>query len=497
MTGERYWLWLAAACILCLSGVARAQDSDAPNSLGDVARQTRAQHASAPEDKSSKAQDPVSDVRQQHETATIAPTGFVNYNAGDYRLFVPFPFNLEGRENGGAVLLGSNVGVNNAEVLAGTPLPIPANLTDQDLRDTARQLAQAYSPSASCSAIKLGSHKAFRCGLSKTFLLDREVTGSIEFVVANNSLIPVMCVSADDMRECVTHGARGQTCGNIHPTRAEVRKTKAAKLAQLHDQLASERVCDQIIYPSIQLKEDQLREDQLEEDVVARPAATPEEKAPRIEVAAAAIPEHENVSGDSDPSAPSLPSLAELARQNRRAAHGPAQAASDNEETKSGAPAGFQTFALQYCRNPQQCSDVSVVIPEKSEVVSRTNGQHIFKAALDGEPVMLYAGPADVNAPYRSLTDADYTRMRDLANSNGWSREKPDSISTEDFTIGSEPALMTRFRFRRDQKHWWIGERVLVGEPGAQFLLGCAAPEEHFANAEILCTTLVNSLRSE
>jgi hypothetical protein len=145
--------------------------------------------------------------------------------------------------------------------------------------------------------------------------------------------------------------------------------------------------------------------------------------------------------------------------------------------------------------NPQQCSEASVIIPEKAEVVSRINGQHIFKAPLNGDVVMLYAGPADVNAPYRSLTDPDYIRIRDLANTNGWSREKPDSVSTQDLTIEGRRGLMTRFRFQRDQKKWWIGERVLIENAGAQFLLGCAAPEEHFADAEILCTTLVNSLR--
>ncbi len=490
MTGERYWLWLAAACILCLSTFARAQDSDEPNSLGDVARQTRAQLASAGESKSSKAQDLVDEMQQEHEAAAAAPTGFVNYDAGDYRLFVPFPFNLEGRENGGAVLLGSNVGINNAEVLAGTPLPIPPNLSDRDLSDTARQLAQGYSQSASCSAIKLGSHKAFRCGLSKAFLLEREVTGSIEFVVTSNSLIPVMCVSADEMRKCVPRSALGyQPCGNLHPTWDEVQKTKAAKLAQYHDQMANAQACDQIIYPSIQIKEDQLKE-----DIVVHPATIPEGKAPRTEVTAAAIPEPENAVTES---APSAPSLAELARQTRRASHGQTQATLDNAEGNSLAPAGFQAFVLQFCHNPQQCSEASVVIPDKSEVVSRTNGQHIFKAPLDGEPVMLYAGPADVNAPYRSLTDPDYIRMRDLANSNGWSREKPDSVSTQDLTIDGKPALMTRFRFQRDQKRWWIGERVLTGTQGIPFLLGCAAPEEHFADAEVLCTTLVKSLRVE
>jgi hypothetical protein len=36
---------------------------------------------------------------------------------------------------------------------------------------------------------------------------------------------------------------------------------------------------------------------------------------------------------------------------------------------------------------------------------------------------------------------------------------------------------------------------VLIQNRGGQFLLGCTAAEEHFADAEVLCTTLVNSLR--
>jgi hypothetical protein len=183
-----------------------------------------------------------------------------------------------------------------------------------------------------------------------------------------------------------------------------------------------------------------------------------------------------------------------LARETRQVRHGKALATLDNAEGSS-APRGFQSFSLQYCLRPQQCAEASVIIPEKAEVVSSVNGQHIFKAALDGDSVMLYAGPADVSAPYRSLTDPDYIRMRDLANTNGWSREKPDSVSTQDLTIEGRPALMTRFRYQRDQKKWWIGERVLIEDRGTQFLLGCTAPEEHFADAEALCTTLVNSLR--
>jgi hypothetical protein len=136
-----------------------------------------------------------------------------------------------------------------------------------------------------------------------------------------------------------------------------------------------------------------------------------------------------------------------------------------------------------------------VVIPEKAEVVSRTNGQYIFKSLLNGATIMLYAGPADVNAPYRGMTDPDYIRMRDLANSNGWSHEKTDGVSTQELTIEGRSALMTRFRYQRDAKTWWVGERLLIDMQGSQFLVGCTAPEQGFADAEVLCTTLVNSLR--
>ena len=136
-----------------------------------------------------------------------------------------------------------------------------------------------------------------------------------------------------------------------------------------------------------------------------------------------------------------------------------------------------------------------MVIPEKAELVSQTNGQHIFKTQLNASPVMLYAGPADVNAPYRSLTDHDYIRMRDLANPNGWSHEKTDGVSTQELTIEGRQALMTRFRYQRDADTWWVGERTLIEDGDMGFMVGCTSPEQHFADAEALCTTLLNSLR--
>jgi hypothetical protein len=493
----RSWLSIrgvltVTACAICLGTLAWAQDSDSPNALGDVARQARVQHASARVDKSSKAQGLVDEMQEEQEAEENAPVGFKNYNAGDYRLFVPFPYTLEGRENGGAVLLGSRLGITNTEVLAGAPVPIPANVKDSELSNVVRQQASLHGSQAYCSAIKQGSHKAFRCAWQgNPSLLGHVVWGSMEFIVASDSLIPVMCVSPDDMHSCRAYDTWGHnTCSDRDRSLYgwDHRKAQAAADMRSRDERTTFQMCDQVIYPSIQLKE----------DIVVHPATLSERRPPKT--ALGTVPQDTSVAAGGIQG----PSLVDLARETRQAPHGKAQATLDNAEGNS-APAGYQSFSLQYCPNPQQCTEASVVIPEKAEVVSRVNGQHIFKAALNGEPVMLYAGPADVNAPYRSSTDPDFIRMRDLANTNGWSREKPDSVSTQDLTIEGKPALMTRFRYQREPKKWWIGERVLIEtqhiqnqgaqNPAGQFLVGCTAPEARFADAEAWCTTLLNSLR--
>jgi hypothetical protein len=471
-------LWVGVVSVL-----GWGQDSDSQNrSLGDVARQTRAQ-ADA-NGQPSKAQQLVDEMQREQEEAANAPTGFKSYDAGDYRLFVPFPYSLEGRENGGAVLLGSRLGVTNTEVMAGAPIPFPAGITpgmlsDVDILNLVRQLAALHGQSPYCSAIKLGERKAFRCAWSTSpRLLGREVWGTMVFVVASNSVIPVMCVSPDDVlhQQCVVYDTWGHnTCSD----RYQVWPDAQRRIDALYrEETTTVQACDQIIYPSIRLKE----------DVVVHPVMIAEGKLSKT--LSGTVPQDTSVVAGTQSE-----SLAELARQTRQAPRRQAQTKLDNAEGESLAPVGFQSFTLQYCLNPQQCSEAKVVIPEKAEVVSRVNGQYILKSMLNGGAVMLYVGPADVNSPYRSMTDPDYIRMRDLANSNGWTREKTDGVSTQELTIAGRQALMTRFRYQRDQKTWWVGERALIEMPGAQFLVGCTAAEERFAEAEALCTTLVNSLR--
>jgi hypothetical protein len=398
-------------------------------------------------------------------------------------LFVPFPYSLEGRENGGAVLLGSRLGVTNTEVMAGAPIPIAGNKSEGKLTFWARQLADQHGQAANCAAFKLGEHKAFRCSWSGApNLLGHQVWGSMVIVQASNSFIPIMCVSPDDLTQSVTHDRYGyRTCDNPNPSWNEVQQANAAIPIRYRDEMTTAQVCDQIIYPSIHLNE----------DTVVHPSTIRAKSAvPSTKVAAPA--EDAFVSTDQT----ATQSLGDIARKTRQAPHSEAHTQLETAKGASVAPQGFQSFSMQFCLNPRVCGEASVVIPEKAEVVSRVNGQHIFKTPLHGESMMLYAGPADVNAPYRSMTNGDFIRVRNLANSKGWSRETVDGVRTQEMNIDGLPALMTRFRYHRDPNSWWIGERALIEVAAeVQFLVGCTAPEQHFADAEVLCTTLVNSLR--
>lgn len=469
--------WWAIAIPLLLVAPAAPAQSEQADSLADVARQTRAQRQANQGTDSSRARQAVDELSEGQNDGG-APSGFKTYNAGDYRLLVPFPYSLDGRENGGAVLADSPSGVTKAEVMAGNPVPVPANLSDNDLLTQVRQLAGQQGNAPSCSAVQLGSHKAFRCSFSGSpHLLGREVSGTMEVVAASNSLIPVMCISLNQVQCGSDDSHADHACADHDPASNAVQNANANIETRSASDKSAAQICDEIIYPSIQLKEDLVRHlATIPADTLAtNPAVTiPQDSA-------AVVGEEQPVS------------LAELARQTRKAGFN--QAPADHSEAALIPPPGFQPFSVQFCLRPESCGEALVVIPEKTEVVSHVNGQYVFKTMLNGSVAMLYAGPADVNAPYRSMTDPDFIRIRDLANANASSHEKTDGVSTQEMTIEGLPASTTRFRYQRDQNLWWIGERTLIDKDGAQFLLACTAAEEHLADAETLCTTLVNSLR--
>src|SRR5256885_3637579 len=108
---------LALLCILALSLAGRAKSG----SLADAARQARAQKPAQPQGDVNHAQQ-VADELSEEQNSGDAPGGFKIYNAGDYKLAVPAPFTVDGRDEGGTVLSGPSVGSKHAIVLVGTPM---------------------------------------------------------------------------------------------------------------------------------------------------------------------------------------------------------------------------------------------------------------------------------------------------------------------------------------------------------------------------------------
>jgi hypothetical protein len=457
-----------SATLLLAVCAMQAQDSgDQAQSLGDIARQSRAQRTAA-EGQRNKAQDLADEMQAEQEASDNAPTGFRLYDAGDYRLFVPFPFSDEGRDNFGPVLLGSRLGVTHSEVLAGEPVPFPPYVNENTVQGFVQQLASRYTGGAGCAPLPFGSHQAFRCGINNGSLLGHSVSGSMEFIVVSNGVIPVMCVIPNEPP--LTCHVGNQPC-NAYQTRDDYQHYQNQLRARNQETVDSARMCEQIVFPSIALKE----------DMVAHPAKMAEGK-PKA-VSGPVLQDTSVVTGTQ------TLSPADLAKSTR--VHTKAAA-----EVASVAPAGFQSFVLQYCQNPQLCAEASIFIPEKSESVSHVNGQQIFKVTLDGESAFLYAGPADVNAPYRNLTDPEWVHVRDINAVNGWGRDKSEIQSGQELDIDGRNAFMARVRYQRDQKRWWIGERVIIAlGNGSQFLLACTAPEDHFKDAEPMCNTLIKSLR--
>ena len=75
-----------------------------------------------------------------------------------------FLFLIVLRAESGAVLLGSRVGVSDAELLAESRIPVPRNSSANDLVNLARGLASQHGQAAFCNSIAVGQRKVFRCG---------------------------------------------------------------------------------------------------------------------------------------------------------------------------------------------------------------------------------------------------------------------------------------------------------------------------------------------
>jgi len=168
-------------------------------SLADVARQVRAQKQSQPQSDTNKAQQVVDELMDD-QSDTGAPGGFKTYNQGDYKVWVPAPYHVEGQDDAGVVLSGPMVGSKRPIVLVGTPVVAHWGKDDDAFQDAVRHFARLYTPSANCTKTTVANHAAYQCGMAAATLLGGHVTGKAVFVRASGNMYPLFCLAPSDSR---------------------------------------------------------------------------------------------------------------------------------------------------------------------------------------------------------------------------------------------------------------------------------------------------------
>jgi hypothetical protein len=182
-----------AATILMFgcAALAGAQDQQG-GSLADAARQARAQKQANGD--TSQAQQMANELSED-QNEKDAPSGFKTYNAGDYKLWVPAPYKVEGHEDAGVVLSGPNAGVKRAVLLVGTPIAVHGENADADLQETAANFSKSYARSATCTKTSVGDLPAYECGLTTANLLNAKVSGRALFLLGAGNVYPVLCTT--------------------------------------------------------------------------------------------------------------------------------------------------------------------------------------------------------------------------------------------------------------------------------------------------------------
>jgi hypothetical protein len=484
------WPTLLAVCVLAASLPMRAQD--ASPSLGDVARQSRSQRQQA-DSTPSKAQELADQLQQEQEESENAPVGYKTYNAGDYRLWVPFPYEVEGRDQIGTVLAGSRVGVTTTQVMAGNPLAFPENLDEGTERNLFTQVARLYSQYPSCAPIKLGERRAYRCALQGAYLMGDLVSGTMVFLIGSGTVIPVMCVSPVN-QQCVSHDRFGyHTCDNQNPTSGEVQKTTAEIQTKYQEQRTSAQVCDQVIYPSIRLRE----------DYAPRSFSAPSSKGtdqPGAAKAAAKLPATggpQTTARSDATQAGAAPSLADVVRQAKAAAANQPKAKVTLDATDGAGlpPGGFKSGTFSYCDSRSFCWHAYVFLPENAVQLKYYAPEFVFEVPFDKDRVLLFAGQAQLYPASRGSNDPTLALWAEInSGSSPYPQASLQAATRDEATIAGKPGFLMHFEIRRNDLIW-IGVRANVVSRGVELMVGCLAPKTRFGDADQDCSTLIDSLR--
>jgi hypothetical protein len=465
-----------SACLIWLAIYpAQAQQG----SLADAARQARAQKQDQPRAEESQAQQVVNQLVEGQDDTGNAPGGFKTYNAGDYKLWVPAPFTVEGHDAAGIVLANSAEGRARALVLVGNPVVLSTASDDEAFRDMASKFARIYAQSATCTQASVENRKAYQCGLAGAKLLGHSVSGNAVFVRGQSNIVPVFCVAFTD--------SRARDVLNDPYSSSSMKQWARDVLAHEDEGVRSTWHACESVLKSIHLKEE------------GETSTAKTGKAGRTPSKAASGDQAQGDPGNDDDAAP----LADVARR----LHGDPvpvaqeQIPQDNNTDPDAPPEGFKVHYFTYCKGKsQECWDAQVFVPWDAKLLSSSCTQYVYETKVSGQPFLLLVGQdGSAGCEEHQTSGPDPVRWHQLVDPENLRAPGSASIiSSLEGTLAGYPGLITTLRFRKTTKDGttdWMAKRGDLEIDGVKLVVGCMGPREHFEKGDELCSTLLDSFR--
>ncbi len=431
-----------ATLLLLIVATIPVQSQDS-GSLADMARQACAQKQAQSGTESNRAQEVANELSEDQNDGG-APGGFKTYNEGDYKVWVPAPFKVEGHDDAGVVLSGPMVGSKRPMVLVGTPVVDRWAGSDAAFEEAATRFARLYAQSSNCTKTSIASHDAYQCSLAAASLLSQQVSGNAVFVRAAGYMYPVLCVAP-------TESSARDTLNNARSNSAAKGSARQSLDHEENDVRSVWKKCESV-FQSIHIREGATPDAPVVSVSSSVPSSGPPAASPQSDKAAAAM-------------------------------------------LHSTVPAGFKVQAFNYCKSRTQCWDASVLVPAEAKLVSSDCKQYVFEMKVQGSPFLLLLGPAGESCDGRKASDPSQVRWKQLVDPET-ARDPGTSslIGSQQMTLDGKSALISQMRFKNGVVSW-ISKRADVETNGSQIVVGCLAPTETFADGDSICSRLIDSLR--
>jgi hypothetical protein len=417
--------------------------------LGDVARQARGQHK-AEEQAGTKTSDQAKHLAAEleQEDTEQPPTGFGLYRSQEYRLWVPAPFSVEGRDDNGELLATASESGVKTYVFAANPISANAGLEEVEFNELVRAFWRPYGGLV-CAK---GQNFLHRCSAGGRLLGVAIPSASVQFLQHESEIVPVFCFHTYERP-----AALAQNNGRWL-SREQIRLLQSGYGAEQ----ASARDCE-TVFSSVRVRE---------HEVAGTKPMPPPKSAAKQTVAFG----NQEVAVDQG----NAPSLGEVARATRRETveQPSAKHSLENDGELNPAPSGFRALSKTLCG--VTCWQESLFVP--------ANGKRLDAGA--------YLVPLDDHT-FGAIafgSGSFPTAFATVAKFIGQPVPTGDEPSTRPVKINGEDATVERRRL--SSKHEvWIETHLSLSAPPTNYQIACLAPENRFADMEPICTTVFDSLR--